>query len=263
MTLHRFYALMFTRVQFPFPIAVSLFVGLCVAEVAGLWYIWQMPKRRGFYRPWTTQDVLMIAIMAVILEVWDNMIADQFMGPITHAIPVIGGLLSALQFHDLPYMFLVMTTVAMVRKPGCVTALIFCKRLLGQVLLHSRGIYPLHWPDALDEGILADMYIVWRGGKVFTDARLFFWDGLVMGFFRAVPNTPIGGMLMDPVLNGATHTILHFFWNIVDNGVGNGLEAALTAGLAVRVARSVNLLSGQDPTFQWRDEEPPQTAGQG
>lgn len=241
-----FYNLMFTRVQFPFPTALALYLALWAFCLGALWYIRERPKHLGFYKPWTTQDILVVGIMSVLLLVWDDILNNQIVGPLIPLIPVVGGLLNALQLPDLPYMFLLMVGVAMVRKPGIVTLMIFIKDLLQEIMFSHHGVNPLHWTNSLTQGVLGDMYIVWMRGKVFTRPKQFFWDGLVIGFFRAVPNTPIGGAIMDPVLNGATHTILHFFWDVVDNGVGNGLEAALTAGLAVRVANSVNLLVGQD-----------------
>lgn len=246
---------LFSRVQFPFPIAISLYFGLWVFLLGALWYIAVRPKQLGFYKPWTTQDVLVVGIMGVILLVWDDIVANQLVSPFTHLIPVIGGVLNALQFHDLPYMFLLMVGVAMVRKPGIVVAMIFIKDLLQEIMFSHHGVNPLHWTNSLTQGVMGDMYIVWMRGQIFTSPMRTFFDGLVIGFFRAVPNTPVGGAIMDPVLNGATHTILHFFWDMFDNGLGNGLEAALTAGMAVRVAKSVNLLVGQDPTLG--SAEPP------
>lgn len=242
-----FHDLLFTRVQFPFPIAIGLFFAVYAFFIWGLWYIRQRPKKLGFFKRWTTQDFLVIGIMAVLLLVWDDLIANQIVKPFVQSIPLVGQLLTFLQFHDLPYMFLLMVGVAMVRKAGVMTSMIFIKDLLQEIMFSHHGINPLHWMNSLSQGVLGDMYIVWVKGQIFSNPKRIFWDGLVLGFFRAVPNTPIGGAVMDPVLNGVTHTILHFWWDVVGNGVGNGLEAAFTASLAVRVARSVKMQMGQDP----------------
>ena len=242
-----FHDFLFLRVQFPFPVALGLYFAVYAFFIWGLWYIRQRPKKLGFYKRWSTQDFLVIGIMAVLLFVWDDLLANQIISPFDHAIPVVGPVLSFLQFHDLPYMFLLMVGVAMVRKPGIMISMIFIKDLLQEIMFSHHGVNPLHWMNSLSQGVLGDMYIVWVKGQIFSNPKRYFWDGLVLGFFRAVPNTPIGGMVMDPVLNGVTHTILHFWWDVVGNGVGNGLEAALTAPLAVRVARSVQMLVGQDP----------------
>lgn len=238
---------LFARVQFPFPIAVALFFAVYAFFIWGLWYIRQRPKKLGTWHAWTTQDFLVVGILAVLLFVWDDLISSQIVDPFTQTIPILGQLLSFLQFPDLPYMFILMVGVAMTPKPGIVTSLVFIKRMLGAIMFSHSDLNPLNWLDIIDEGVLGDMYIIWRRGQVFTNPKQVFWDGLVIGFFRAVPNTPIGGAVMDPVLSGVTHTVLHFWWSIVGNGVGNGLEAALTAPLAIRVARSVKALVGQDP----------------
>lgn len=187
---------------------------------------------------------MVVAIMGVILEVYDNMIGDQFISPLTSAIPVIGNALDFMHLNDLPYMFLLMVGIAMIRKPGCVTAMVMLNYLLMQLLYGGSGDNPLQWPDGLTQGIMVDMYMVWRGGKVFENPKAVFWDALVMGMFRAVPNTPIGGLFLDSTLQGQYHTVLSYINDIWSNAVGNGLEAAFTAPLAIRIAKSVNLMSG-------------------
>ena len=58
--------------------------------------------------------------MGVLLEVYDNLIGDQFITPIINLIP-FG---HAFALNDLPYMFLLMTGIALIRKPGAAAALI-------------------------------------------------------------------------------------------------------------------------------------------
>jgi len=74
--------------------------------ILGLFFIWQRGRALGFSR-WTTQDILVLAIMGVLLEVYDNLIGDQFITPIINLIP-FG---HALALNDLPYMFLLMTGI--------------------------------------------------------------------------------------------------------------------------------------------------------
>ena len=70
----------------------------------------------------------------MLLEVYDNIIGDQFIKPMLDPIPGA----DLLQVHDLPYMFLLMVGMALVRKPGCVTAMVFVNFLLGAAAVRQR-----------------------------------------------------------------------------------------------------------------------------
>src|SRR5215472_19286409 len=118
-----------TTVQFPTAVNVIIYVVLVILALAGLYFIWVGGKAAGFNMRWSTQDILVLAIMGVLLEVYDNLIGDQFITPIIQAIP-FG---HALALNDLPYMFLLMTGVILIRKPGAATAMIFLNYVLMQI----------------------------------------------------------------------------------------------------------------------------------
>ncbi len=228
-----------------------LYVLTWLVMLGGIYVLFVRAPRRSRANRWTTQDVFVLAILSVLLLAWDTFLNDQLFGPIVSAIPVFGNFLNWIQLPDLPYMFIVVVAVATIRKPGTVTALIFVKRVLGEIMFSSHGLNVINWPDALNEGIFADLYILWRGEVLFSSARAVIWDGFVIGVLRAVPNTIIGDAVLDPFLNGQVHTWASFIGTnlaggggILGNGIGNGIEAAVTAPLAVRVARSVGILSG-------------------
>jgi hypothetical protein len=63
-------------------------------------------------------------------------IGDQFLKPLLDVIPGA----DLLQLHELPYMFLLMVGVALIRKPGCVTAMVFVNFLLAQLLFAGAGL---------------------------------------------------------------------------------------------------------------------------
>ena len=123
--------------------------------------LWAALRSKRWER-WTTQDILIVAALGVLLEVYDNILGDQFIKPLIDVIPGA----DLLQVHDLPYMFLLMVGVALVRKPGCVTAMVFINYLLMQLLFGS-GHGALDWTDGLTQGIFCDLYIVARGGRVY------------------------------------------------------------------------------------------------
>lgn len=227
-----------TTVTFPFAVNVVLYIILWIICLAILFYIWRRGRALGFTR-WTTQDILVIAILAVLLEVYDNLIGDQFITPIINLIPF--GHVFAL--NDLPYMFLLMTGIALVRKPGAATAMVFLNYLLMQLFYSGSGINVLMWPYGLLQGLLVDAYFVSRGTNVFTlrtATTILIIDGFFMGALRAFPAVTVQSFFLGPFIEGETHTLGYIFFYSLFNLIGNGVEAAISAPLAVRIARSVN-----------------------
>src|SRR4029077_6847380 len=90
---------------------------------------------------------------------WRRVLQKPFLTPIPGA--------EFLQTHALPYIFLLMVGVALVRKPGCVTAMVFINFLLAQLLFGS-GHGALDWTDGLTQAIFCDLYIVARRGAVYA-----------------------------------------------------------------------------------------------
>jgi hypothetical protein len=192
---------------------------------------------------WTTQDIIVIAILGVLLEVYDNLIGDQFITPLIQGIPFT----HAFAVNDLPYMFLLMTGIAIVRKPGSATALVFLNFLLMQLLYGGSESSPLFWPYGLLQGVFVDLYLLSRRGKALSRPG---WaavgDGLVMGALRAFPAVTAQSAVISPLLDGQTQTGAYILLYSVFNLIGNGLEAGITAPLALRVARTVNPGAGYD-----------------
>ena len=198
--------------------------------------VWAALRSKRWDR-WTTQDILIVAALGVLLEVYDNIIGDQFIKPLVDVIP--GAHL--LQVHDLPYMFLLMVGVALVRKPGCVTAMVFINYLLAQLLFGS-GHGALDWTDGLTQGIFCDLYIVARRGKVYAPGASV-WamviDGFIIGGLRGGPNAFLTDWTFDPYLNSIYYTLYQMWTDTWSNWIANGVEAAISAVLALRVARAV------------------------
>jgi len=207
---------------------------VCIGGLAII--IWAALRSKRWQR-WTTQDILIVAALGVLLEVYDNIIGDQFIKPLLNPIPGA----EFLQLHDLPYMFLLMVGVALVRKPGCVTAMVFVNFLLAQLLFGS-GHGALDWTDGLTQAIFCDLYIVARRGGVFAPgaSRLsMVLDGFVIGVLRGGPNAFLTDWSFDPYLNATYYTWLQMWNDTWSNALFNGIEAAISAPLAYRVAVSV------------------------
>jgi ABC-type uncharacterized transport system permease subunit len=68
-----------TTVQFPTVVNIIVYIVAVVLALLGLLYIWQRGRSAGFVMRWTTQDILVLAIMGVLLEVYDNLICEHGM----------------------------------------------------------------------------------------------------------------------------------------------------------------------------------------
>ncbi|HLQ53725.1 MAG TPA: ECF transporter S component [Streptosporangiaceae bacterium] len=205
--------------------------------LAGIGIVLWAALRSKRWERWTTQDILIVAALGVLLEVYDNIIGDQFLKPIIDVIPGT----TLLHVNDLPYMFLLMVGVALVRKPGCVTAMVFVNFLLSQLLFGS-GHGALDWTDGLTQGIFCDLYIVARRGRAYgTGASKLSMviDGLMIGVLRGGPNAFLTDWTFDPYLNATFYTWYQMWVDTWSNAVGNGVEAAVSAVLAHRVVVSV------------------------
>ena len=122
-----------TTVQFPFAVNLTIYIVLVVLALIGLFVIWRRGKSAGFTMRWTTQDILILAIMGVLLEVYDNLIGDQFITPLLKLLPY-PDIIHDFAINDLPYMFLLMVGIALIRKPFVATAMVFLNFLLMQLL---------------------------------------------------------------------------------------------------------------------------------
>lgn len=231
------------NVHLPFAVNVIALIVIWAICLGAIYFIWTRRKFMGTVVKWTTQDILVVAIMGVLLEVYDNLLGDQFITPIIQGIPFA----HVFALNDLPYMFLLMVGVAMIRKPGAATAMVFLNFLLMQLLYGGSESGVLWWPYGITQGLFIDLYLVLRGGRVFANggARAF-WDGLAMGALRAVPAAFVQQVFLGPFLSGWSVTASFVVWYALFNMIGNALEAGITAPLAIRVARSVNQSAGHD-----------------
>lgn len=239
-----------TTVQFPFGVNLTVYIVLIVLALIGLYVIWRRGRSAGFVMRWTTQDILVLAIMGVLLEVYDNLIGDQFITPVLKLLPY-PDIIHDFAINDLPYMFLLMVGIALIRKPFVATAMVFLNFLLMQLLFPGDKSSVLWWPYGIYQGLLVDLYFVFRGKGIFEvpNGRAVL-DGFIMGAVRAVPAVTISSAIMGPLLTGSTDTFGNIFLNGSLNLVGNGLEAAITAPLAIFVAMSVSRASTHEVIAQ-------------
>ncbi len=234
-----------TPFQLPLGVEIAAYlviVGVCVVILGAVFRSNRRVAARGRTGSrWTTQDILVVAILGVLLEVYDNLIGDQFITPLVQGVP----LAHAFAVNDVPYMFLLMTGIAIIRKPGAATAMVFLNFLLMQLLYGGSESSPLFWPYGLLQGVFIDLYLLSRRGRVFgRGGAPAVVDGLVMGALRAFPATAAQAAIISPLLTGATQTGREILLYSAFNIVGNSLGAGISAPLALRVARTVDPSAG-------------------
>ncbi len=218
-------------VNLPAPANIIVYGIIWVVVIVGVFFVYQRGRVMG---RWTISDILIIAIMSVLLEVYDNLIGDQFVTPIIQLIPF--GHIFAL--NDLPYMFLLMVGIALIRKPGCATAMVFLNFMLMQAFYSGTGINILMWPYGLLQGLFVDFYIIARGGYVLAKGgRSAMVDGLIIGALRAVPAVTVESAFLTPFIGGEIKTLNYIFFYSLFNLIGNGIEAAISGPTAVRIVR--------------------------
>jgi hypothetical protein len=229
-----------TTVKFPNAVNLTLYVVVWGIIAACLAFVFIRGRAAKFNMRWTTQDILVLAVMGVLLEVYDNLIGDQFVTPLLKLLP-FSDTIHNLAFNDIPYMFLLMVGIALIRKPGVATALVFLNFLLMQLLYGSDKSNLLWWEYGLLQGVFVDVYFVARGPNIFRKAnRQAIIDGLIMGALRAVPAVTIESAMIGPFLSGDTRTFGSIVLYSVLNMIGNGAAAGLLSPLAIRVAQSIN-----------------------
>ena len=73
-------ALWDSTVQFPPTVNLILYIVLWIIALAGLAFVFTRGRAAGFNMRWTTQDILVLAVMGVLLEVYDRNSLPQAAG---------------------------------------------------------------------------------------------------------------------------------------------------------------------------------------
>jgi hypothetical protein len=225
------------------PVSTVVYAIIWAVVIVGIFFVYRRTTDR-----WTTSDLLIIAIMSVLLEVYDNLIGDQFVTPIIQRIP-LGHVLA---LNDLPYMFLFVVGIALIRKPGCATAMVFLNYILMQLFYSGTGIDISMWPYGLLQGLFVDFYLIARGGYVFEERGWrAFGDGLIIGALRAVPAVTVESAFLGPLFLSQVRTLNYVFFYSLFNLIGNGIEAAVSGLVIVRVLRFSH--QSEDEEIEGRD----------
>jgi hypothetical protein len=129
--------------------------------------------------------------------------------------------------------------------------MVFLNFLLMQLLFPGDRSSVLWWPYGIFQGLLVDVYFVSRGRTIFEKANgQAIIDGFFMGALRAFPASALFSLIMQPLLVGQTFTFGFIVLYNSLNLVGNAVEAAITAPLAIYIAHSVSRPSTHEVVAQ-------------
>lgn len=235
---------MYSTVKVPIQVSAPLYVAIWIMCLGGLFLIRRQSKKKGSSSKWTTQDILSLAIIGVMLMLYNSLIADRFIDPLAKSIPVVGSFLNFWGIKSLPYQFILITGIAIIRKPGVATGLIFIKYLLEQLIFSSSGVDPLKWPGFIYQGLFIDLYILARGEKLLNPRSLVI-DAFIIGFIKDMPRTQFDDFIMGPFLGSKTTTLAKDLLQTVHDAVSHAIYTALFVHLGVRVAKSVTQMGGR------------------
>ena len=136
---------------------IAIFIITAAIFLALMYLSWS-----GAFNFYSTEDLIMIAIIGAIQTVYVQIIGRQFVFPVVDRVP--GGFFFAI--GDLPYIFLIVAAVAITRKPGTVSLTLFVYNITSEIGWY--GLNPLWWMYPFAQGLAADIYVLVRGRGIFT-----------------------------------------------------------------------------------------------
>lgn len=226
-------------------ITLMAFVGFLALIVAG--YI-------GFFRIFSTTDLVSIAIIAAMQTIWVHIIGKPFFFPILNKIPLTYNF----AVGDFPYIMLLIIVVMLIRKPGTVSLTLFVYNLSSQIM----GFYafnPAWWSYPISEGLLPDLWILLRGDAILTDKISIFkrglsveelesmksWkplkyiDGFMIGFMRGFTMQYVLYVAFLPYFYRISYSMGYImYWMVIPWAIGNAVEGAISVPIAEKVRQS-------------------------
>jgi len=208
----------------------------------------------GFFRYYSTLDIVSIALIGAIMVVWVQILGRQLIFPAVNRIPMTHNFAVA----DFPYILLLVTAVALVRKPGAASLTLFIYNIVSEIGWYGLNI--LWWAYPFAQGIPVDIYLFLRGKGVLTNKNTFlrfriseekleemgeipglrFFDGLMIGLLR--------GFFMQISLYLVFYPNLFrieffweyvFWWHVVPWTIGNAISGAISVPIVEKIEEAI------------------------
>jgi len=226
------------RLYIVIALAFGVFVGLIILS------------KVGFFEIYTTLDLVSMAMIGAAMVVWVQIIGRQFVFPITDRIPFAYNFAVA----DVPYVLLLITAIALVRKPGAASLTLFVYNIVSEIGWY--GINPLWWAYPFAQGLPVDFYIFIRGRAIFTNKAMFFKSRITEEEFEKAVEIPglrfidglIVGFLRGFFMQVSLYTVFFpnlfrleylweyiFWWIVIPWSIGNAIGGAISVPIAERI----------------------------
>lgn len=208
----------------------------------------------GFFRYYSTLDIVSIALIGAIMVVWVQILGRQLIFPAVDRIPMSHNFAVA----DFPYILLLVTSIALVRKPGAASLTLFIYNIVSEIGWY--GLNVLWWAYPFAQGIPVDIYLFLRGKGVLTNKNTFFRfrlseeeleevgeipglsyiDGFLIGFLR--------GFFMQVSLYLVFYPNLFrieffwgyvFWWHVIPWTIGNAVSGAISVPIVERIEEAI------------------------
>jgi len=212
----------------------------------------------GFFRMFSTTDLVTIAIISAMQAIWVHIIGRLLVFPVLNRVPLTYNF----AVGDFPYILLLIIAVMLVRKPGTVSLTLFVYNLSSQIM----GFYsfnPAWWSYPIAEGIIPDLWIFVRGEAILTDRVIFFkrsvsteileaarkfkplkyLDGFIIGFMRGFTMQYTLYIVFLPYFYRISYSFGYvFWWMVIPWSIGNSIEAMISIPIAEDIRKSAMTL---------------------
>ncbi len=212
----------------------------------------------GFFRIFSTMDLVTIAIISAMQAIWVHIIGRLLVFQIVDRVPLAYNFAVA----DFPYILLLITAVILVRKPGTVSLTLFVYNLSSQIM----GFYPFNpawWSYPISEGLVPDLWILVRGDAILTDKIAFFrrnipleeletypsnviikyLDGFIIGFFRGLTMQYLLLTVFIPYFYRISYSMGYvIYWLVIPWSIGNAIEGIISIPIAEEIKKSAATL---------------------
>ncbi len=212
----------------------------------------------GFFRMFSTTDLVVIAIISAMQAIWVHVIGRMLVFPLLNRVPLTYNF----AVGDFPYILLLILAVMLVKKPGTVSLTLFVYNLSSQIM----GFYsfnPAWWSYPIAEGIVPDLWILVRREAILTDRVIFFkrsisveeletapkWrpikyiDGFIIGFTRGFTMQYTLFVVFLPYFYRISYSFGYvFWWMVIPWAIGNGIEGIISIPIAEDIRKSAAAL---------------------
>ena len=208
----------------------------------------------GFFRIYSTMDLVSMSIVGATMVVWVQIIGRQLVFPVVDRIPFAFNFAVA----DFPYILLLVTAIALVRKPGAASLTLFVYNIVSEIGWY--GLNFLWWAYPFAQGLPVDLYLLIRGKGALTDKFTFFklkiteeelesarsipglkyLDGLIIGFLRGFFMQSSLYLVFYPNLFRVEYFWEYvFWWHVIPWSIGNAISAAISIPIVERIEEAL------------------------